>query len=271
VANAETANIRNSDAADEFECLILTVRTGSSRLPGKCLLPFSGTEQPSQNVLEHMIARSRGICSRTVVCTTTDVTDDVVEAIAKDAGIECFRGSRLNKVHRWFTCLEVLGIGGAHMLDVDDPFFSADEVRSSLRLMSSLNQSVFASYKSSSGNASVGCSLLAGDLHEVYLRTQHREELEMVESFFSEGGTKSLLRSPSSDPLPEGTRLTLDYYEDYLALGLLKVLTSDTASREEIHRVVCVNPWILELNSGLSKRWKERQDQVSRSENEKFA
>ena len=254
--------------APEFECLILTVRTGSSRLPGKCLLPFSGTDQPRQNVLEHMIARSRSICARTVVCTTTDEADDVLETISREAGIECFRGSRLNKVHRWFTCFDALGIESAHLLDVDDPFFSTDEVRSSLLLMSSLNQSVFASSKSSSGNASVGVSLLAADLQRVFLRTKDREELEMVEPFFSEGRNKTLLRSPSCDPFPEGTRLTLDYFEDYLALAALKVLTSDTASREDLHRVACMNPWILELNAGLSNRWKERQDKISLSEDE---
>ena len=69
---------------------LLAVRLGSSRLPGKALMPI--LEKP---MLEHMIDRirfSRHI-DEILVATSVEKSDDELEIFAEKVGIQCFRGS----------------------------------------------------------------------------------------------------------------------------------------------------------------------------------
>ena len=65
-------------------------RTGSTRLPGKVLL-----EACAKTMIEHMIERVRRAqgLDAVVLATTTNPRDDVLESVARRAGIEVFRGS----------------------------------------------------------------------------------------------------------------------------------------------------------------------------------
>ena len=69
--------------------VVVQARLGSTRLPGKVLLPLGG-----RSMLERMLERLA--CARTpdaiVVATTTDPADDAVDAAAARAGFACFRG-----------------------------------------------------------------------------------------------------------------------------------------------------------------------------------
>jgi spore coat polysaccharide biosynthesis protein SpsF len=69
---------------------VIQARMGSSRLPGKTLLPAAG-----KPLLELLIERLR--CARSVdqvvVATTTDRGDDPIEALCSRMGAGCYRGS----------------------------------------------------------------------------------------------------------------------------------------------------------------------------------
>ena len=69
---------------------LLAVRLGSSRLPGKALMPILG-----KPMLEHMIDRirfSRHI-DEIMMATSVEKSDDQLEMFAEEVGIQCFRGS----------------------------------------------------------------------------------------------------------------------------------------------------------------------------------
>jgi spore coat polysaccharide biosynthesis protein SpsF len=69
--------------------VIVQARTGSSRLPGKVLLPVAGVP-----LLTAMIGRVRA--ARTVfeltVATTWTAEDDVIASICNELGVDCYRG-----------------------------------------------------------------------------------------------------------------------------------------------------------------------------------
>jgi spore coat polysaccharide biosynthesis protein SpsF len=69
--------------------VVVQARLGSTRLPGKVLLPLGG-----RSMLERMLERLS--CARTpdaiVVATTTDPADDAIDAAAARSGFACFRG-----------------------------------------------------------------------------------------------------------------------------------------------------------------------------------
>ena len=58
---------------------LITVRTSSSRLPNKCLLPFGDC-----SVVVHVAKRAINFGIRPIICTSIDPSDDVLENIAKD-------------------------------------------------------------------------------------------------------------------------------------------------------------------------------------------
>ena len=65
----------------------ITVRTSSTRLPNKCLLPFG-----DETVISHVIKRAIAYGIEPIVCTSNDTSDDVIEQISIEQGVKVFRG-----------------------------------------------------------------------------------------------------------------------------------------------------------------------------------
>ncbi len=98
--------------------IIILARMGSTRLPGKVLLPILGVP-----VLEHMLRRladvpvDRGL----VVATTTNPADDVLEEFCARLGAACFRGDEDNVLARCIGAAERFGMEAVVRLGGDSP------------------------------------------------------------------------------------------------------------------------------------------------------
>jgi len=79
--------------------VVVQARTGSSRLPGKVLLPLAGRPL-LQRMLERVLAARTP--SAVVVATTRESGDDVVETVAAAAGVPCFRGHATDLLDRHY-------------------------------------------------------------------------------------------------------------------------------------------------------------------------
>lgn len=88
--------------------IVLLARMGSSRLPGKSLLPVCG-----RPVIAHQFDRLRQSrrAEAFVLATSTLPLDDQLAAAAKRAGVKCFRGSANDVV------LRLSDAASAHRLD----------------------------------------------------------------------------------------------------------------------------------------------------------
>jgi len=77
---------------------VIQARMGSSRLPGKVMLPLAG-----DHVITHDVRRVRAARSvdEVVVATSTELSDDIVERYASRAGAETFRGSESDVLGRF--------------------------------------------------------------------------------------------------------------------------------------------------------------------------
>ena len=109
----------------------ITVRSSSKRLPRKCFLPFGDNE----NVLTHVVNRSKYFGIDAIICTSNDALDDEIEEIANKMEVKIFRGSLKNKLKRWSDCANYFGINAFHTIDADDPFFDGNLVRKSMELL----------------------------------------------------------------------------------------------------------------------------------------
>ena len=150
--------------------LLLTVRFGSSRLPGKCLLPFSSFPNQSESVLAHLINRTKSENRRVIVCTGESGANDIILKICKELKIEYFKGSESNKVSRWYACFKYFDLKWAHLIDADDPFLCNSEIDLSIKTFHSTKKVIVSTKKSKSGNASVGMTLSADHLARMYTK-----------------------------------------------------------------------------------------------------
>ena len=243
-----------------FDCL-LTVRVGSSRLPRKCLLPFG-----KSNLLSHVVNRSVNSGLRPVVCTSAEKSDDPIEDFCNENGVEYFRGSLGNKLRRWSDCATKFGLEDFHTIDVDDPFFSPDQVKESLVLLRQENLDLVApTALSAAGSASVGYSInssfLSGILAEI------PEDIEMVDTIFSnfDKAKSRILESRITDR--EGLRLTLDYPEDYWLLSFLERTFGTDAKRDQIFSLFDENPDLYKMNWFRNEEWAARQNEIRKQTN----
>ena len=78
---------------------IIQARMGSSRLPGKVLLPIFG-----QPMLVRVVERARQARSlnNVVIATTTEASDDPVEDLCLERGYSCWRGSLHDVLDRYY-------------------------------------------------------------------------------------------------------------------------------------------------------------------------
>jgi len=228
--------------------IFLTVRYSSSRLPGKCLEKIGGV-----SVLEHVVLRTKNAGLTPIICTSVDLSDDVIALEASNLGVYCFRGSLKNKIERWRDCAKVLEAKFAHILDVDDPFFDVDEVVESMNLFQNLNLDLLkTSARSDSGFASVGMTTSFSFLEKMVKRVGQleSEDLDVIPwQLISEEADKIGVM-PDKFLINENTqlRLTLDYPEDLDLLNRLAIEFGPLGKRSDIETYLVKNSFLIEIN-----------------------
>jgi spore coat polysaccharide biosynthesis protein SpsF len=86
--------------------IIMQARMGSTRLPGKILMPLG-----SKSLLEHILARLGRLrhAALTVIATSEAPQDDVVAQFCAAHAVACFRGSEQNVLDRYYRCASRYG------------------------------------------------------------------------------------------------------------------------------------------------------------------
>ena len=108
---------------DSKKAIFVSVRTGSKRLPNKCLLPLNG-----QTTIEYLIkqVKKSKLAEEIILCTTNKVEDDVLCEIAQRNNIKFFRGSEEDKLKRWYDASIKHNIKFFVNVDGDDLFFDPE-------------------------------------------------------------------------------------------------------------------------------------------------
>ena len=232
----------------------ITVRTQSTRLPKKCLLPFG-----KGNVLEHIINRSKYYGLEPYICTTLESNDDIIEEIAKNHNVKFYRGSTINKLKRWLDCCEHYDINQFHTVDADDPFFDGDEVKRSIVLLNEGYDMVSPTSSSSSGDASVGYSLTKDIIARTCTLFEENSDTEIMWYYIEKVKGINKIALPDQDSNPIKIRLTLDYEEDYWLLSTVQRILSTQASRKEVNDLFRNNPDLYKVNWFRNIDWQEDQ------------
>ncbi|MDE6297839.1 MAG: aminotransferase [Muribaculaceae bacterium] len=100
--------------------IVIQARSGSTRMPSKILLPFDGEKR----IIDIIIEKIKRDCpdKRIVLATTDNPADNVLEEIAKEHGIDCFRGSEEDVLKRFIGAADKFGIKRIIRVCSDNPF-----------------------------------------------------------------------------------------------------------------------------------------------------
>jgi spore coat polysaccharide biosynthesis protein SpsF len=233
----------------------ITVRTSSTRLPKKCLLPFG-----ESTVLNHIIRRAVSYDIEPIVCTSTSKEDDVIEEIANKEGVKCYRGSLDNKLQRWLDCAMHFNIDTFHTIDADDPFFDGDEMKSSMRMLQEEKVDMVEPTESSSaGGASVGYSLTTDIVKKACNGLDKDTDTEMMWYYLEKVPDLKTKILPETRENITKMRLTLDYEEDYWLLESVRRILGNLASRDEVDKLFLSNPDMYKINWFKNEEWKAGQ------------
>jgi spore coat polysaccharide biosynthesis protein SpsF len=109
----------------------IEARMGSSRLPGKVLLPAGG-----KPMLQHLVERLRAVpaVNDIVLATTINLLDDELERFAARLGLACFRGSEDDVLSRVLGAAQSVGADVIVEITGDEPIVDPLIVEQAIRL-----------------------------------------------------------------------------------------------------------------------------------------
>jgi spore coat polysaccharide biosynthesis protein SpsF len=193
-----------------MQAIFITVRTSSTRLPQKCLLPFGDAR--TIEFLIRRLKRSR-FAERIILCTTEKPEDEILCTIATREGIEFFRGSEKDKLARWNGAAQQYGVEFFVTADGDDLFCESELIDLAFRQYAETGADFIEQEGLICGSFTY--AIKASALRKV-CEIKDSEDTEMMWVYFKDTGLfrcETLRDAPALFGRPE-IRMTLDYPDD---------------------------------------------------------
>lgn len=197
---------------------VIQARTGSSRLPGKVLLPLAGAP-----LLLRMYERVRAarLAGTIIIATTTEVHDDYIEELCGENSIAVYRGSTNDLLDRHYKAALMANADVVVKIPSDCPLISAEIIDEVIGFylehaprydyVSNLHPATFPD-----GNDVEVMSIHA--LEQAWLQAGKDYEREHTTPFLWENGNEfSIGNVPwkTGENFSMSHRWTIDYPEDY--------------------------------------------------------
>lgn len=193
--------------------IILQARMGSTRLPGKILMPVGGVP-----LLLAITQRVLGLSipATYVIATTTTSVDDVVEAFCKRQGILCFRGPEKNVLERYYRCAAEYGFTEIVRMTGDNPFPDMD----ALERLIAFHRTGKYDYSECFSVLPIGAGMEIFSfpaLERSYREASQPHHFEHVDEYILENTAQFRCGTLPADPLTNfpNLRATIDTPEDY--------------------------------------------------------
>ncbi len=241
--------------------VVVQARTGSTRLPGKVLLPLAGAP-----LLQRMLERVQAARARTpfqlVVATTTSAGDDPIVALCRRLGVRCFRGHPTDLLDRHVQAARSVRADVVVKIPSDCPLIDPavicqvleawDASGGSLDYLGNLHPPSWPD-----GNDVEVMSLPA--LSVALREAAAPHEREHTTPFLWDRPERFRLGNvswPGGRDLSMTHRFTIDYLADYLLVGAVYDALWSPArplfSVDEILALLDVQPWIGRLNAAYA-------------------
>ena len=237
--------------------VFITARLGSTRLPGKHLLPIFG-----KPIIEHMIMRVREAKLPVffVLCTTILPEDEAFVEIAHRCNIEMFRGHPTDILKRWLDAADQFHVQYFISAEADDVFCDPEYIDLIIEEFRKSSSDYITCRGLPFGVTPTGINV--GALRKI-CELKEESDTEGQERFFTKTGLFSVKYIDIINPAimhPE-VRMTLDYPEDY---EFFKEVFNhlyhgdDNFSLSEILNLLKEHPEIIEINKKKQLEYAQR-------------
>jgi len=231
--------------------VIIQARIGSTRLPGKIMRKIEG-----KSVLEHIITSLKFSTEmdKLIVATSTNSEDDVIEKLASQLNVLCFRGSSLDVLDRFYQCAKQYEGDLIVRITADCPLIEPEIIDSAIKL-------------SKSGE----CDYCSNMLHQTYamgylvevitFKTLEKLHKHNLDPLSREHIIWDIRKHPEKYKIKElilphnmdrhNWRLTLDYEEDFQLLSkIFSYLYKPNSyiKYESVVKLLDSHPELLEIN-----------------------
>jgi spore coat polysaccharide biosynthesis protein SpsF len=233
---------------------IVQARMGSSRLPGKVLLDLSG-----ETVLSRVVSRLRRavLVHEIVVATSLAEKDDAIVAECERIEVQCFRGSELDVLGRYYKCAQIYAASAIVRITADCPLIDAEIVDRTARLFHENS----CDYASNALEPSYPRGLDVEVFTMAALACAWREavtgyEREHVTPYIWEHAELFRLVSLKAEADYSGYRWTLDTVED---LELLRAIYARFGDRNDfawrqVMRLMEIEPQLAQINAHVIQK-----------------
>ena len=230
---------------------IIQARMGSTRLPGKIMLPV--LDKP---ILEHLINRVKKSSNidEIIVATSINKNDDVIEKFCKSHQIKCFRGSEKDVLLRYFEAAKKFSIDIIVRLTSDTPLLDPKIID---KVIVKYNESKY-DYVSNffplprtypdGYNVEIFSIEL---LEQANIEAKKPSDREHVTTFITMQPKKFKKDRVDSEKDLSKYRLNLDYKEDFELIKSVLEKFDEKANLDDIINWLDKHPEILKLNSHI--------------------
>jgi len=233
--------------------VIIQARMGSTRLPGKILMPLGELD-----VLSYVTARCNKIknISEVIVATSTLRQDDAVEKWCAENNVICFRGSEDDVLDRFVQCAKAYEPDYIMRVTSDCPFVDFEMASELVELMEYERKDiVLIDGQLPRGLAVEMISYEA--LLRIYkdeLEERHREHVTYYAYEFSDQFESVTYIAPENRIAPE-LRITLDTNADYvLCQAIAEQLNDIYVSSADVIKYLLENPEVAQLNAHIEQK-----------------
>ncbi len=193
--------------------IVIQARMGSTRLPGKVLMPIG-----NRPLLGHILMRLDRLRAtvQVVVATSTAARDDAVAAYCRQVGGSCFRGDESDVLDRYYQCAVHYHFEHVVRLTGDNPFIDVEELDRLIDMH--LNSGVDYATSIEDLPIGVGAEIFTfSALEQCHISGQMAHHREHVNEYILENTglfATEKLEIPT-DKLRPDVRLTIDTPDDY--------------------------------------------------------
>lgn len=239
--------------------VFITVRSDSSRLPNKALLPILGKPTIEMVMLRAKLVRN---VDEVILCTTTRQLDDDLVGIADKLGIRHYRGSLEDKLDRWLGATRAFNVDFFATMDGDDLLCDPELISIGIDQMERESCDFIRAPKDLICGSFTYC--VRTEALEKVCGMKDTTDTEMMWVYFEDTGMFQVRDLSVKDSVfyrPE-IRLTLDYPEDFEFFSRIfehfNAVNNDVPLRD-IVKFLDANPEVTRINSFRQQDYLENQ------------
>jgi spore coat polysaccharide biosynthesis protein SpsF (cytidylyltransferase family) len=189
---------------------IITARSDSSRFPNKILENITCKYKS----IDILILRAKCVSDNVILATTNQNTDnELINYVENKYSIKIFRGSKDNKLKRWYDCLKKYDLNFGCFIDGDDLAFDYNLYKDGLNLIKNDNLEIVELDKKIITGLFTYVISLEG-LRKMSKYFLKKNDTEIIAPFILKAQLKSNILPIDSKIKNKNIRLTFDYKED---------------------------------------------------------